>query len=47
MHRALTCIVERSIYLFTSSMEKKKKKSHTGSLEGSVFHALDPFGFEA
>ena len=47
-HRALTCIVERSIYLFTlSNGKKKKKKSYTVSLEGLVSHALDPFGFGA
>jgi len=44
-HRALTCIVERSIYLFILSNGKKKKKITTIPLEGSVFHALDPFGF--
>ena len=48
-HRVLIDIVERLIYLFTLSngKEKKKKKSPTASLEGSIFHVLYPFKFGA
>ena len=46
-HRALTYIVESSQYIyFLYQMEKKikNKKIATITLEGSVFHTLDPFG---
>ena len=47
-HRVLIDIVERLIYLFTLSNEKKKRgKPPIVSLEGSVFHVLVPFGFGA
>ena len=45
-HRALIDTVERLIYLFTLSNEKKKKPPIV-SLEVSVFHVFNPFGFGA
>ena len=50
---ACKCVIElwlvlwrdQYIYLLYQMEKKKKKKSHTVSLEGLVSHALDPFGF--
>ena len=36
-HRALTCIVKRSIYLYTLSNGKKKKKNPIQSLSKAWF----------